>query len=257
MRVTAVFLVLLTWKSLAAATQPAAEKPDSQFFDAKGVKIHYLVQGTGEPVVLIHGLYSSAAINWQMPGTLALLARNHQVIALDLPGHGQSDRPEAESAYGLQMVEDIALLMDHLNVKKAHIVGYSLGGMIAMKFVVMHPDRTLCCLLGGMGWLKEGSGLQKFWENLPSRDRGPVPLACLRSFGTFAITEDELRGVKLPVEILVGDHDPCKALYVEPLHRVRADWPIIEIKDAGHLTCIVKDQFKDELAKWIDAHSGK
>lgn len=253
----AIVAVMMCARIAAAAPQAADDAPQSNFFDAKGVKIHYLVQGTGEPVMLIHGLYSSAAINWRLPGTMAALAKEHQVIALDLPGHGQSDRPEADDAYGLQMVEDIVLLMDHLNVRKAHIVGYSLGGMIAMKFIVLHPDRARSCLLGGMGWLQEGSGLQRFWDNIPARNRGPVPPACLRSFGKFAITEEDLRGVKLPLEVLVGDHDPCKALYVDPLHRVRGDWPIVVIQDAGHLTCIAKEQFKDELVKWIEAHDGK
>lgn len=66
---------------------------ESQFLVAKGVKIHYLIEGTGEPVVLIHGLDSNARINWQMPRTIDALAKDHQVIALDLPGYGQSDKP--------------------------------------------------------------------------------------------------------------------------------------------------------------------
>ena len=55
-------------------------------FDSAGVKIHYEVQGKGEPVVLIHGLYSSAMMNWGLPGITADLARNYQVIALDCRG---------------------------------------------------------------------------------------------------------------------------------------------------------------------------
>jgi hypothetical protein len=64
----------------------ALAAPQSQFFDAKGVRIHYLIEGTGEPVVLIHGMDSSARINWQAPGTIDALAKHHEAIALDLPG---------------------------------------------------------------------------------------------------------------------------------------------------------------------------
>jgi pimeloyl-ACP methyl ester carboxylesterase len=64
-------------------------------FDSAGVKIHYVVKGHGEPVILIHGLYSSAAMNWGVPGITTELARTYQVIALDNRGHGQSDKPEA------------------------------------------------------------------------------------------------------------------------------------------------------------------
>jgi len=87
----------------------AAEETRSRSFDAKGVKIHFLVEGKGEPVVLIHGLYSSAQINWRMTGIVAELAEDHQVIAFDMPGHGRSDRPENEDAYGHQIVEDVLI----------------------------------------------------------------------------------------------------------------------------------------------------
>jgi pimeloyl-ACP methyl ester carboxylesterase len=100
----------------------AAAPPESRAFQAAGVKLHYLAAGQGEPVILLHGLASSAEINWKLTG----------VIALDLPGHGQSDKPEKESAYGKQVVEDVVLLMDHLKIQKAHIVGYSIGGWVRM-----------------------------------------------------------------------------------------------------------------------------
>src|SRR5215467_4271832 len=106
---------------------PAAPPPDR--FEVNGVNLSYTVQGTGEPVVLIHGLYASVRRNWELPGTLQMLAANYQVIALDLPGHGQSDKPDRIDAYGIAMVDDVIALLDHLNIKKAHIVGYSMGGM--------------------------------------------------------------------------------------------------------------------------------
>ena len=78
------------------------------------------------------------------------------MIALDLPGHGGSDKPEKPEAYGPQMAEDVVLLMDHLKIKKAHIVGYSLGGMITVKLLTLHPDRVLSATVGGMGWVQDG-----------------------------------------------------------------------------------------------------
>ncbi len=221
------------------------------------MKIHYVVEGQGEPVVLIHGLYASAKINWQLPGTAGMLAKNYRVIALDLPGHGESDKPDSEAAYGVQMVEDVRQLLDHLKIKKAHIVGYSLGGMIAVKFMSMHPDRVRSGIVGGMGWLREGGGLQKIWERMPAREGGRTPAACVRSFGKLAVTEKQLQAIRVPVEIIVGDRDPVKRLYVAPLAPVRPDWPVVEIPDAGHITCIMKPQFKTEIRKWLDAHAAR
>jgi pimeloyl-ACP methyl ester carboxylesterase len=230
-----------------------AEDCQADLFDSAGVKIHYVTAGQGEAVVLIHGLYSNAMMNWQLPGTFKALAANHQVIALDCRGHGESGKPTAEDAYGLQMVEDIARLLDHLKIEKAHIAGYSMGGMITLKFLAKHPERALSGTLGGMGWLKEGSVLQKFWEDKDSLI-GMVPGACIKGFSRFALTKEELESIKVPVKVLVGSRDPCKLLYVAPLETVRKDWPVIEIEDAGHLNCIFKPRFISEMKKWIDGN---
>jgi len=152
------------------------------------------------------------------------------------------------------MVEDIARLLDHLNIKKAHIVGYSMGGMIAMKFMARHQERVLSGIVGGMGWLRDGSALQNFWGRVPERGGARIPSACVRSLGELALTEAELRSINVPVEVIVGDRDPVKRLYVAALERARKDWPVVEIKEAGHLNCIVKPQFKEALARWLSQH---
>src|SRR6516164_6671910 len=75
----------------------AAEKLTVKTFDSNGVKIAYFIQGKGEPVVLIHGWLSSAGINWALPGISGQLAKDYQVIALDVRGHGLSDKPTKEA----------------------------------------------------------------------------------------------------------------------------------------------------------------
>lgn len=233
---------------------PASALLAGDKIEVSGVKIHYRVEGEGPPVVLIHGLHSSATMNWQRPGIVSRLAKDYQVIALDLPGHGESDKPQTPDAYGLQMVEDVARLHDHLKAKRAHIVGYSMGGMVAMKFMTQHQDRVISAIVGGMGWLREGSRLQKAWGRMPARAGSRTPVACIRGLGRLAVTEDELRAIRVPVVILVGDRDPTKRLYVDPLRRVRKDWRVIEIEGAGHLNCIVKPQFKEEIKHWLAEH---
>ena len=215
-------------------------------FDSAGVKIHYFVQGSGEPVILIHGLYSSARMNWDLPGTSALIAKSFRVIALDCRGHGQSDKPMAEGAYGTNMVEDVVRLMDHLHIEKARVAGYSMGGMIAMKLAVTHPDRVTRVVLGGMGWHKANAPMNSVWDGV-QRDRFKVPASCAHGFPALAVTEAEIKAVKIPVEMVVGDRDPCRQWYVEPLRKIRPDWPEHVISDAGHLNCITKQDFKTEL----------
>jgi pimeloyl-ACP methyl ester carboxylesterase len=70
------------------------------------------------------------------------------------------------------------------------------------------------------------------------------------------VTKEELQAIRVPVVILVGDRDPTNRLYVAPLRQVRSDWESIEIEGAGHLNCVVKPQFKEELKRWLDRHRG-
>ena len=178
---------------VAAICVPAwggdAVKQNSSF-DSAGVKIAYVVAGDGEPVILIHGLYSSAAMNWELPGIFDLLAKHYRVIALDLRGHGNSDKPAGEDAYGQPMVEDITRLMDHLQeIQKAYIAGYSLGGIIVMKFMVDHPDRVI----GATRWAAwdgygEGSAFQEAFTRMGGM--GQTPAACVHGIARMAVTEE-------------------------------------------------------------------
>ena len=142
--------------ALALVTLPAvANEQAVRFFDSDGVEIAYRVDGDGPPVILIHGFLVDANMNWRMRGITETLAGNFQVISLDVRGHGQSEKPRNRAAYGVHLVEDVVRLMDHLQIERAHVVGYSMGGEITIKLVTLHPDRVLSAVIGGAGWLRE------------------------------------------------------------------------------------------------------
>ena len=229
-------------------------------FQSGDVKIHYTVQGSGPPVVLIHGLLSSAQMNWTLPGITADVAKHYKVIALDCRGHGQSDKPMDESVYGPAMAEDVVHLLDHLGIPKAHIVGYSMGGMIALKLAVLHPERVESLLICGMGWLKEGGLQQDFWNGIPARDkngRGLAVTACMHGMARLAVTENEVKALKMPAAIIIGEKDPVKKLYVEPLTVIRPDWPVTIIPNAGHIICVTKPEFREAVVKTLDKLTAK
>ena len=119
-----------------------------QFFDSDGVRIRYVDQGSGQPVVLIHG-YTGSIAGWVETGILPNLAKDYRVIAFDCRGHGKSDKPHDPKSYGIQMVQDVVRLLDHLHIARAHIVGYSMGAVITAKLLTTHPDRFLTATLGG------------------------------------------------------------------------------------------------------------
>jgi pimeloyl-ACP methyl ester carboxylesterase len=249
-RLTGFLFLSLT---IVASRVDAAERALPQSFDSNGVKISYLVQGKGEPVVLIHGWLSSATINWVLPGTVNLLARDFQVIAVDVRGHGLSDKPIKESDYGPEVVEDIARLLDHLQIKKAHLVGYSMGGIITANFLARYPERALSGTLGGAGWLREGSVEQRVIA-AGGRDGSPVGL-CFQGLAKLALTENELASITVPVVVLIGDKDRVNARYVEPLEKVRPDWRVTKIKDAQHTNCMGKQEFREQIAAWLKKNS--
>jgi pimeloyl-ACP methyl ester carboxylesterase len=137
---------------LAAALAPIVVAEEHSF-DSNGVKIAYLDEGKGEAVVLLHGFGTSGEEMWtKMPlaQTQFISALNgYRVLVSDHRGHGKSDKPHDPKKYGKEMAEDVVRLLDHVKVKKAHVIGYSMGAFIAGKLLVDHPDRLLSVTFGG------------------------------------------------------------------------------------------------------------
>jgi len=108
------------------------------YADVNGINLYYEIHGTGRPLVLLHGGLGAS----EMFGpALEQLAASHQVIAVDLQGHGRTadvDRPIRIET----MAEDIAALIDHLGIEQVDAVGYSLGGGVAFQLAVRHPGKV-------------------------------------------------------------------------------------------------------------------
>jgi hypothetical protein len=102
-------------------------------------KMHYLESGKGEPMILIHSAGQSL---YTFRGLFYKLAMSYRVIALDLVGHGYSDRPDFFD-YGIgDHAESIAGFMDAMGIESAHILGFSMGAGFALEFAKRHPDRV-------------------------------------------------------------------------------------------------------------------
>lgn len=227
----------------------AATRAEEHFFDSDGVKIRYTDEGEGPPVVLVHGYTAKGDTNWRIPGTIAALKGSYRVITLDNRGHGSSDQPTDSADYGPKMVDDVVRLLDHLKIDKAHIVGYSMGGMITLKMATVAPQRMLSAVVGGMGWVKPGAPVPEG----ASGDRGNAALrACARAFPTLGISREELAAIKLPMVVLIGTKDHLRESRVDPLREVRSDIPVLEIEGANHITCIFRPEFKQAIKDFLD-----
>jgi pimeloyl-ACP methyl ester carboxylesterase len=134
-------LVLAVAANLVAAcssTSQAKEAAQMGTVDNNGVKVYFEIHGSGEPLVLLHGGFGAIEM---FGANLAELAKHHRVIGIDLQGHGRTalgDRPMSLEAMG----DDVVAVLDHLKIKQADVMGYSLGGETAMALVTKHPDRV-------------------------------------------------------------------------------------------------------------------
>jgi pimeloyl-ACP methyl ester carboxylesterase len=124
------------------------------------VRVAYLDEGQGEPIVLVHGFASNKEVNWVFPGWVALLTgAGRRVIALDNRGHGASAKLYDPAAYQSSiMAEDVRTLLDHLSLPCADVMGYSMGARIAAYLALAHPQRVRSAVLGGLGIRLVGEG---------------------------------------------------------------------------------------------------
>jgi pimeloyl-ACP methyl ester carboxylesterase len=104
------------------------------------------------PVLLVHGFASSRDGNWLRAGwARPLTDAGYRGIAVDLRGHGESDRPRNLAAYGMPRFQaDLLAVLDDANAPSAHLLGYSLGARLAWEFAVVHPDRVRTLVVGGL-----------------------------------------------------------------------------------------------------------
>jgi pimeloyl-ACP methyl ester carboxylesterase len=135
--------ILLSLVIAAALGAPALVVAQDQFFESNGVRIHYREEGAGEPIVLIHGLGNSLESAWIETGVISAFAKDHRVIAFDSRGHGKSGKPSEPAAYGLEMPRDVVRLLDHLKVRRAHVVGFSQGAAIVGKLLTISSERVI------------------------------------------------------------------------------------------------------------------
>ena len=277
---------------------PGSVVAEDGSFDSNGVRIHYVTEGNGEPVVLIHGFMADHNM-WGKgrflnsvleTKVMATLAKEFRVIALDCRGHGESGKPSRTESYGPAMAEDVARLLDHLKIPKAHLVGYSMGSLIAGRVAAMHPERVLSVTFGGGAaiipiepkaqeafarGIEDGTGLIPLVIGLSPADKAkPTPqeaeaivkqllsaearsglAAALRSFENIMVTQDELRKCKAPVLYIHGANE-----YPHIKDRVPAELKLLGrgelkvVEGADHLSTPGRPEFLAAVLEFLRAN---
>lgn len=163
----------------ALLSSPAfAEAPQSRFADVNGSRIHYLVAGKGDPVVLLHG-YTQTSHMW-LP-LIDKLSRDHMVIAPDLRGFGQSSLPTG-GVTKAEMAQDVHALVASLGLSKVKVVGHDIGLMVAYAYAAQYRDQVsrialMDAFLPGVGNWKDVWLLRDLWH---FHFYGETPLALVK-----------------------------------------------------------------------------
>lgn len=273
-------LIAILLVTIAGCSRGEVTEQES-YFDSIGVRIHYRVYGTGPDVILIHGLTSTAEDNWRT--VVPLLSAKYRVVTLDVRGHGKSGGPHETGAYGKNMVEDIVRLMDHLSIGQAHVVGYSMGGTLALILAIDHPQRVRSLVVAGQGFasveeLEATSGAaqalrdagtalvlipdpdsirddvrERFMKTLALNDAMALA-ALLEDYPQLALDADALRATTVPMLLVSGADDPVIPR-IEKLQSIRPDAEFVLIQDETHLSTPSSPRFVAAIAEFL--HSQK
>ena len=238
------------------------------------IQIAYLDEGEGDPILLVHGFGSTKDVNWVYPGWVSELKKNgRRVIALDNRGHGDSAKLYDPEAYHIgTMAGDVAALMDHLNIERADIMGYSLGSRMTALLALNQPQRLRSAILGGIGiGLIEGGGPG---ENVaaaleaPSLDDVTDPVG--RTFRAFAdqtrsdrralatcmrgsrrlMTKEEAAGITVPTLIAVGSKDEI-AGNAQALGKIIPGSKVLDIPNRDHMRAVGDKVYKSGVLDFL------
>lgn len=191
-----------------------------------GVELYYEIHGEGAPLVLLHGGVTPSEM-FGVP--LAEMSKHHQVIAIHMRGHGLSS--DADTPWSCElMADDVAALLDHIGISKADVMGYSLGGGVALQLTIRHPEKVAKLVAISIAFRAEGGTypeVREAFKQMPAQAEmigGQIagsPLAMLypdvdwvrmmRKTGEMNLAahdwSSDIAAIKAPTLLIFGDAD--------------------------------------------------
>ncbi len=281
--------------AVVCGLMPTAADAVDAVFDSNGVKIRYVTAGKGEPIVMLHGWMSDSSMWGRLDTNPA--AREFQLIAVDLRGHGKSDKPHEADKYGPAMAADVVRLLDHLKLPKAHLVGYSMGAIVAGKVAATHPERVLSVVYGGQAPIltakvkadahevdlfatavEEGKDLGSYLRAVMPADRPKLSAeqatalakilydgkdvkafaAAGRGIKNLDVTGEQLKKCKAPILFIYGSQEPAATKNrAAAITKLIGRGEIKVIEGADHVTTLAKPEFGKTINEFLRAHKQK
>ena len=250
--------------------------------NSDGLKIYYETCGDGEPIVLVHGWGSSLEGNWVGTGWVEALRTTRRVVALDVRGHGESDKPHEQALYSYaQMSRDVLRVMDHLGIAKADFLGYSMGSFMGASLLGHARARFTSMILGGIGdetdtslailpkivaglrakdsaQIKDpvGLGYRTYADADPRNDREALALSALQMWPEgfpLQLIGPGLAEIDIPVLVVNGANDHP---YIDTVHHLIdaiANAQLAVVPDRDHLGVVDDPRFKMQALSFLAA----
>lgn len=219
---------------------PHSEPRASGHAPVHGIEMYYEVHGEGEgpPLVLLHGGGSTIEVTFGR--VLPLLVRHRTVIALEEQGHGRTTDRDAPVRFDTS-ADDVAALLDHLNIEQADFFGFSNGASVALHIAIRHP-RLVRTLIFASSFATRAGAIPQFWGFMERADFSNMPQPLKDAYlkvnpdphklrvmhdkdaarmGNFEdVSEEDLRSVQAPTLVVIGDRDIVKPEHAIELTRL-------------------------------------
>ena len=228
--------------SILVSTAASAQEPTTGYAPVNGLKMYHEVHGRGDPVVLLHGSFMTITNNWA--GMIPRLSKSRQVIAVEMQGHGRTAVIDREFSYD-GLADDIAALLDYLKIKQADVLGYSMGGGVAMQVAIRHPGKvskavSISAVFRHDGWVKEavamfpqmdpamfkGSPIETEYKKLsPTPDKFDtfVRRVIQMDIKPYDFGAGKLKATAAPILFIHGDADGVRLDHIAEMFRLKGD----------------------------------
>jgi pimeloyl-ACP methyl ester carboxylesterase len=248
-----------------------------QHFSSDGVDIAFIDEGEGKPILLIHGFASNVTANWRATNWIeTLTGAGQRVVAMDVRGHGASEKLYEPAAYRPSVLaRDAANLINHLGIGVVDVMGYSMGARISAVLAIEHPDKVRALIIGGLGMgLIDGlGGEQEIAAALLAPTAEHTTNAVARGYRTFAdrtksdrralaacivtqrvVSAEQVRKIRAPTLIAVGTKDEVAGSASE-LAALIPDAEVLDIPGRDHMLATGDKVFKAGVLGFLARHA--